>query len=66
MKNFEYAKLTEEREKELAKFPAEKLNAPMVEEPEKGISQIAELLTCLPEEERESAVRSMIASMLCG
>lgn len=63
---FDYAKLTAEREAELAKQPAEKLNAPMDPDPDKGVAKIAELMTALPEEEREAAVRGMIASMLTG
>lgn len=66
MIKFEYQKITDEREAKLAQMPAEKLNAPMDPDPDTGIAKIAELLTELPEEEREPAVRSMIASMLCG
>lgn len=66
MKYFDFAKITDAREAELFKLPKEKLNAPMDPDPVTGVRQIADLLTCLPAEQREAAVRSMIASMLCG
>lgn len=66
MKYFDFAKTTDAREAELLELPAEKRNAPMNPDPVTGVQQIADLLVCLPKEQREAAVRSMIASMLCG
>lgn len=66
MEYFSYKKVTDAREAELLALPKELLDAPMDPDPEIGVKKIAALLTCLPEEEREAAVRGMIPAMLCG
>lgn len=64
MKYFDSAEISAAREAELAKQPAERLNARLNPDVDEGIREVADLLTCLPGDQRESAVRGFVLAML--
>ena len=66
MEYFDMSALTAQREAELAKQPKEKLEARLDPDGEKGLQNVADLLTFLPEEDRLNAVRGFVLGMLLG
>lgn len=64
MKYFDNREVTDPLEKELDKVPAERYNRPLDPDPEKGMQEVADLLTYLPENERLDAVKNFVAAML--
>lgn len=64
MQLFDYSKLTQERQAEAAKIPAEVLAEGMNPEFPAGVEELAALLTFIPEENRVAAVQGFIGAML--
>ncbi len=64
MKLFDYGTLTQERQEEAAKIPAEVLAEEMNPDFPEGVEELTELLTFIPEEKRLAAIQGFIGAML--
>ena len=64
MEYFDVSDIIASYEAELSKHDSRELNTPLDPDPEKGLKQIADLLTFLPEEQRVATVKAFVNVML--